>query len=142
MKFIRHIDLDTRKELNLYREQVPPAQIEQAAVLIPHAIAEKSFIPGTLFGITLIRINKCFMAAIWKSDHILLCKIYLAGHSRCGSALWKAIDRNPDSYIGKCPPEPWCAVRWYALEFEPLQDFIYSLSWAWIDSITKGKSGE
>lgn len=132
MKFIRHIDLDTRREINLYREQVLPEKIGLAAVLIRKAMAEKSLIQTTAYEITLIRINKCFMATIWNGD-VLLCKVYLAGHSRCGSALWKAIDRNPDSYIGKCPPEPWCATRWYMQEYEPLQDFIYSLSWAWID---------
>lgn len=140
MKFIRHIDLDTRREINLYREQVLPEKIGLAAVLIRKAMAEKSLIQTAEFEITIIRINKCFIATIWEEQDTLLCKVYLAGHSRCGAALWKAIDRNPDSYIGKCQPEPWCAIKWFTPDREPLQDFIYSLSWAWIDSITGGKN--
>ena len=132
MRFILHINLKTGSQLPVYREQVDQGLIEKAGLLLPLAITNRIPLDIYDYDICIWRTGRCARATIWISGtpHIT-CQITIAGHSKCGSMMW----RNIADY--KCPAEPWLAYRWHVEPIPQLNDFIHALSWAWIDSLKK-----
>ena len=140
MRFILQINLKTGQQLPVYREQVDQGLIELARAMLPLAIDSYAvYMANSAAGIQGHEISivpygsKCCVCDIDGNDHNSVAKVYIAGHSKCGSRLWNTFINHGS----QCPPEPYLAYRWHVDPIEPLQEFIKALSFSWMDSLKK-----
>ena len=89
--------------------------------------------------------GRCISCTIlWRQAPIV--EIAVAGHSRCGSALWRDLHAMAGrlglpiaTQADRCPPEPWCAVLLYHSadhhrELIPvLADLERCIAWTWLE---------
>ena len=132
MKFILHINLKTGSQLPVYREQVDSGLIEKAGLLLPQALTVNMPTGELDYDLRLVSYgSKCCSGNIFSQTIVPAVTLFIAGHSKCGSAMW----RNIADY--RCPAEPWLAYRWHVEPVDSLTDFIHALSYAWMDSLKK-----
>ena len=135
MRFILHINLKTGSQLPVYREQVDQGLIEYARAMLPQALISPVvyMVNDTEIQDWELRLvgygSKCCSGNIFSQTVVPAVTLFIAGHSKCGSAMW----RNIADY--RCPAEPWVATRWHIEQSEPLTDFIHALGFAWMDSL-------
>jgi hypothetical protein len=97
--------------------------------------------------------SRCLLLAVTAARGQRLVTLGLAGHSRCGARLWRALHTYAREWAlpvatdaGRCPPEPWAAALLDAdspqhLAVLPaLGDLERCLGWAWFEMISSAKT--
>jgi hypothetical protein len=155
-RYLTHVTLTTGHSRRSYRHEVSEQALAVCAGLLDGALSGgEPRIPAIEPPLTLTATRRgcCLAATAWAADEqhgrVPVVTIGVAGHSRCGAALWRLLHAHAHPAIplrtvaGQCPAEPWCAARldapgiilysdvadmWYALG-----DLERCLAWAWLE---------
>ena len=135
MRFILHINLKTGSQLPVYREQVDQGLIEKAGLLLPMVLTANVPTGELDYDLRLVSYgSKCCSGNIFSQTVVPAVTLFIAGHSKCGSTMWRTLAADQHK---KCPPEPYLAYRWHTDKIDSLTDFIQALGFAWMDSLKK-----
>lgn len=142
--------LSTAYARDSYAEEIGDAALVVVADLLAAALdGGEPEIPGDTHPrctLTAQRRGRCLLATVWGPERAPLVTIGVAGHSRCGSPLWRILHGSATTPLATSaedvPPEPWCAVRieiglaHYPSSAEWLGDFERCLAWSWLHRVT------
>lgn len=119
-RWLEHVTLTTGHSRRSYRDEIAPESLAHCRSLIERFTAGEVSepvpigIPG--YSISGRRAGKCLVATVYADGppSELIATIGVAGHSRCGSRLWRELHRwgrvpvvtDPE----RPPPEPWVAA--------------------------------
>ena len=156
MTYLHHVTLTTGHVRRSTRDEIAEDVRPQIAALLAAALdGQEPVIPGaeppgcTLRVIDDGTTRRCCTVEVlapYPEQTEVIVTVGIAGHSRCGAALWRHLHDGHDDLVTAgepCPPEPWCAVRLevglalYPEAAEWLGDLERCLAWAWLDRIAE-----
>lgn len=115
-RYIAHVTLTSGHLIPSPRSEVADDVVALCTELASRAARGEAKIPKLTPPCTLrvTRSGRCSLATIYGPGEAPLLTIGVAGHSRCGSALWRRLHEGRDDLATdprRVPGEPWCAAR-------------------------------
>jgi len=152
--YIHHVTTTTGHVRRSYRDEVDADLMPRLRELLDAALAGEADLPvpdpdrSASYRLRATGQGRCMVATTYvvygaprsKSRmRVPLVTFCVAGHSRCGAALWRQLHQGPTA--PPCPPEPWCAAQLLdSIAIAPaaahwIADLERCIAWAWLDRL-------
>lgn len=148
-RFLRHVTLTTGDVRDSTIDEISPAALEAVGELLVRVCRPEQPEPVSIpavgpYSISGRCTSRCLTATVWADGppSVAIASLGVAGHSRCGATLWRALHTWGDAPVStdpaRCPPEPWVAVALDAGIARHLDatawlgDFARCLGWAFL----------